>query len=45
MRIALNAWVITPGTIRVGDPATLIQTDTRPADVGGWIVGAPYSPH
>jgi uncharacterized protein YcbX len=41
-RIALNCWVIRPGSIRVGDPVRLIDTTSEPAHVGGWIVGAPY---
>jgi uncharacterized protein YcbX len=39
--MALNCWVITPGTVRVGDRATLVATSARPRDVGGWVVGAP----
>jgi uncharacterized protein YcbX len=41
-RLALDCWVITPGTIRLGDPAELTDTDARPRSLGGWIVGAPY---
>ena len=41
-RIALNCWVIRPGTVSVGDTATLVDHDSAPAHVGGWIVGAPY---
>jgi uncharacterized protein YcbX len=41
-RIALNCWVIRPGTIRTGDTARLVETAERPDRVGGWIVGAPY---
>ncbi len=43
-RLALNCWVITPGTIRVGDPVALRDTDAQPERLGGWIVGAPYHP-
>jgi uncharacterized protein len=43
-RIALNCWVIRPGTIRVGDTAELVETTEQPAHVGGWILGAPYLP-
>lgn len=43
-RIALDCWVIRPGRIRVGDTARLLDTDARPERIGGWIVGAPYSP-
>lgn len=42
--LALNCWVIRPGTVSVGDPARLVATDARPAHLGGWIVGAPYAP-
>jgi len=41
--LALNCWVIRPGTVAVGDPACLVGTDEQPADLGGWIVGAPYA--
>ena len=40
--LALNCWVIRPGTVRVGDPALLVPSHAEPAHVGGWIVGAPY---
>jgi uncharacterized protein YcbX len=40
--LALNAWVIRPGTIRVGDPVQLRPGATEPGHIGGWIVGAPY---
>jgi uncharacterized protein len=40
--MALDCWVITPGTVRPGDPVDLVPTLERPRDVGGWIVGAPY---
>ncbi|HWH10877.1 MAG TPA: MOSC N-terminal beta barrel domain-containing protein [Solirubrobacteraceae bacterium] len=41
-RVALDCWVIRPGTVRVGDPVALVDTDARPDHLGGWIVGAPY---
>lgn len=41
-RLALNSWVIRPGTIRVGDPVRLVPTNANPEHLGGWIVGAPY---
>ena len=41
-RIALDCWVITPGTIGVGDTARLVETTERPEHAGGWVVGAPY---
>ncbi len=40
--IALNSWVIRPGRIAVGDAVRLVQTAAVPAELGGWIVGAPY---
>jgi uncharacterized protein YcbX len=40
--LALNAWVIRPGTIRVGDPVDLRPGTVAPRQIGGWIVGAPY---
>ena len=42
-QLALNCWVIRPGTIRIGDIAHLEPTDEQPADLGGWIVGASYN--
>jgi uncharacterized protein YcbX len=42
--LALNCWVIRPGTINVGDEARLVRSDEQPGHYGGWIVGAPY-PH
>ena len=41
--LALDCWVIAPGTIRPGDRAELVPTVERPRDVGGWIVGARYA--
>ncbi|MCU1396198.1 MAG: sulfurase [Ilumatobacteraceae bacterium] len=41
--LALNCWVIRPGTIRVGDVAGLVDSDALPAHLGGWILGAPYT--
>jgi MOSC domain-containing protein len=41
-RLALDCWVISPGTVRVGDSAELIDTDSEPHHLGGWILGAPY---
>jgi len=40
--LAVNCWVIRPGTIRVGDDAQLTALDAEPATYGGWVVGAPY---
>jgi uncharacterized protein YcbX len=41
-RVALDCWVIRPGTVRVGDAVTLLDTDAQPERLGGWTVGAPY---
>ncbi|WP_412543327.1 MOSC domain-containing protein [Longispora sp. K20-0274] len=41
-RLALNCWVIRPGTVSVGDRARLVDSDATPEHLGGWIVGAPY---
>ncbi len=40
--LALNCWVIRPGTVGVGDQARLVPSAGQPAHLGGWIVGAPY---
>ncbi len=40
--LALNCWVIRPGIVHVGDAAALRVAHESPADLGGWIVGAPY---
>jgi uncharacterized protein YcbX len=40
--LALNAWVVRPGTISVGDPVHLRPGTVEPRHIGGWIVGAPY---
>lgn len=40
--LALNAWVIRPGVVRVGDEVRVIPSPEGPARIGGWIVGAPY---
>lgn len=42
--LALNCWVISPGTVTVGDQARLVPTEEQPAHLGGWIVGASYAP-
>ncbi len=42
--LALNCWVIRPGTVRVDDPVSIVRAAEEPAQIGGWIVGAPY-PH
>lgn len=41
-QLALNAWVIHPGTIHLGDPVGFERTTAQPGHVGGWIVGRPY---
>lgn len=41
--LALNCWIIRPGTISIGDRADLMPTDQQPTTVGGWITGAPYA--
>lgn len=41
-QLALNAWVIRPGTVAVGDVAHLVPSDEQPTNVGGWVVGKPY---
>jgi uncharacterized protein YcbX len=41
-KLALDSWVIRPGTVRVGDEVRIEATDERPSRIGGWIVGAPY---
>lgn len=40
--LALNCWVIRPGTIRLGQTAELVESDAVPEQIGGWTVGAPY---
>jgi uncharacterized protein YcbX len=40
--IALNCWVIRPGTIELGQTVELVETDAVPDQIGGWTVGAPY---
>ena len=43
MRLALDCWVVRPGTVRVGDEVRLVDVDeAEPAHVGGWILGTPY---
>jgi uncharacterized protein YcbX len=43
-RIALNCWVIRAGAVNVGDTVTILPATEGPAQIGGWVVGAPY-PH
>jgi uncharacterized protein YcbX len=42
-QLCLNAWIIRPGIIKVGDEATIVDTTAVPDRLGGWVVGAPYS--
>jgi uncharacterized protein YcbX len=42
--VALNAWVIRPGVVRVGDAVRVLPALSGPDRIGGWVVGAPY-PH
>ena len=42
--LALNAWVIRPGVVQIGDAVRVIPSPEVPDRIGGWIVGAPY-PH
>jgi uncharacterized protein YcbX len=42
-QLCLNSWVVRPGTVRLGDEVTLVDTDATPAHLGGWVVGAPYT--
>jgi uncharacterized protein YcbX len=41
-RLALDCWVIRPGTVRVGDLVDLRPISAVPERIGGWVVGAPY---
>jgi uncharacterized protein YcbX len=41
-QLCLNAWVIRPGTIGIGDEVELVDSDAEPLHLGGWVVGAPY---
>jgi len=41
--LALNCWVIRPGAVSVGDPVSIVHVAEEPEQIGGWIVGAPYS--
>ena len=41
--IALDSWVIEPGTIRAGDAVELVDSEAEPDHVGGWVVGRPYA--
>jgi uncharacterized protein len=44
-QLALNCWVITPGTVKVDDDVQLVHTDAAPTYLGGWTVGRPYELH
>jgi hypothetical protein len=43
-KLALNSWVIRPGTLRVGDHVEVVPNSEQPTDLARWILGAPY-PH
>lgn len=40
--MALDCWVLTPGRVRLGDPARLEPDPVPRPALGGWILGAPY---
>ena len=42
--VALNAWVIRPGVVRIDDEVRVLRAPDMPDRIGGWVVGAPY-PH
>jgi len=42
--IALDCWIIGPGTIRLGDEVALQPGNARPDHIGGWVLGARYRP-
>jgi MOSC domain-containing protein len=42
--IALDCWVIRPGTVRLGDEVVLQPGNARPDHIGGWVLGARYLP-
>ncbi len=42
-QLALDCWVIEPGTIAVGDAVELVDSAAQPEQLGGWTVGAPYA--
>ncbi|MEO7982350.1 MAG: hypothetical protein ABI807_15845 [Sporichthyaceae bacterium] len=41
--IALDAWVVRPGKVHVGDVVRIVPAPERPSRIGGWIVGARYA--
>ncbi|MDF5757436.1 MOSC N-terminal beta barrel domain-containing protein [Spongiactinospora sp. TRM90649] len=41
--LALNCWVIRPGTVHLGDRVDRRPTTAEPAHLGGGILGRPYS--
>ena len=41
--IALDSWVVAPGTVSIGDAVELVELADRPRHVGGWVVGRPYA--
>ncbi len=38
--LALNCWVIRPGSVRIDDPVRIVPAPSDPDRKGGWIVGA-----
>jgi uncharacterized protein YcbX len=42
-KVALNAWVASPGSVSLGDPAELVDLEVPFPERGGWILGAPYA--
>jgi uncharacterized protein len=41
-QLALDCWIIRPGTIHIGDRVRRQPTNAQPDRVGGWIFGRPY---
>ena len=37
-RLALNGWVIEPGTIHIGDDVRVVESSAVPDDLGGWCM-------
>lgn len=40
--LALNCWLIRPGSISIGDEVFIVPSTEQPAELGGWISGRPY---
>lgn len=41
--LALNCWVIRPGSVCVGDKVSVVPSTEQPTELGGWIMGKPYT--